>query len=144
MDTPVSESPVIRPASTIGRFLAVVGAICLYAPLAGFYMTVTAMTRSFTGMSPSTAATDPSPSSSAMGDALMATMMGYGISAVGIGLVCLAIFAFSFRPRWLHSAFMGGSLFWLIVFPFGTIIAIVLRKRINGAYPYRLQNPDLY
>jgi hypothetical protein len=127
MDTLISESPATRPASTIGRFLAVVGSCCLFAPLAGFYMTVAAMTRNFTGMTQSNAATDVGPYYRAMGDAFMATLMGYGVSVAGTGLVCLAIFAFSFRPRWLHSALMAGSWFWLIAFPFGTIVAVIAR-----------------
>ena len=125
MDTVISESQPTAPASSLSRFLAVIGSLCLFAPLVGISITVISMVRSFAEMSQSAPATDPSIVSRSVGDALVATAIGFGISVLGICLVCIAIFAFRFTPPWLRSTLIAASLLWLIAFPVGTVIAVI-------------------
>ena len=85
-------------------------------------------------------ATDPSIVSRSVGDALVATAIGFGVSVLGVCLVCIAIFAFRFTPPWLRSTLIAASLLWLIAFPVGTVIAVIaivilVRKRHVFAAP---------
>jgi len=125
MNTLVSESQPVAPASSPGRVFAAVGSVCLFAPLFGVSITVASMIRSFDEMPHSAPTTDPATLSRSVGDALVATAIGFGVSVLGICLVCIAIFAFRFTPRWLWNALMAGSILWLFAFPIGTVIAVI-------------------
>ena len=140
MDILISESQPSAPTSFLGRLLAVIGSLCLFAPLVGLSITVVSIVRSFAEMSQSAPPTDPSIVSRPVGEALIATAIGFGISVLGICLVCIAIFAFSFTPPWLRSTLIAASLLWLIAFPVGTVIAVIaivilIRKRHVFAAP---------
>ena len=134
MNTLISESQPTAPTSSPGRLLAVVGSFCLFAPLVGVSVTVASLVRSFAEMSQSAPATDPSIVSRSVGEALVATAIGFGVSVVGICLVCTAIFAYRFTPPWLRSTLIAASLLWLFAFPVGTVVAVIalillVRKR---------------
>ncbi len=125
MDTLISESQPSAPTSSLGRLLAVTGSFCLFAPLVGLSITVVSMVRSFAAMSQSAPATDPSIVSRSVGEALIATAIGLGFSMLGICLVCIAIFAFRYRPPWLRSMLIAAALFLFIAFPIGTAISVI-------------------
>src|SRR4051812_21632863 len=103
LDTAISERQPPAPASSLARLLAVVGSFCLFAPLVGVSITVFSMTRSFAELGASAPAIDPSTLSRPIGEALVATAIGFGVGVLGICLVCIVIFAFRFTPSWLRS-----------------------------------------
>ncbi len=134
MDTLISEDQATPPRSSLGRLLAVVGSCCLFAPLVGVSITIFSIIRSFGEMSQSVPATDPGFVSQPIGEALVATAIGFGIGVLGIGLVCVAIFGFRFKPPWLRNTLITALVLWLPAFPVGTVVGVValvvlIRKR---------------
>lgn len=114
-----------------GRFFAIIGLAALFAPLIGFYVTVNSMIRGFDRLSSANAAGNTHTVSGMTDNILFVPLLTYAISGLGLGLIGIAMQAFQFRPTWLISTLKAGLLFWLIVFPFGTVFALVFLHRLK-------------
>jgi MotA/TolQ/ExbB proton channel family len=117
--------PNPRPNSKAGHALAVIGSVFLFAPLVGVSITAITMIREFNRLSASMPATDPASKSASIGYALVATVIGYGVSLLGAGLVAIAIWGCRYTAPWLWSTLITAPVLWLPGFPFGTILAMV-------------------
>lgn len=113
------------------RFFAIIGSAALFAPLIGFYVTVNSMIRGFDRLSSANAAGNTHAVSSMVDNSLFVPLLTYAISGLGLALIGIAMLAFHFRPSWLISTLKSGLLFWLIVFPFGTVFALVVLQRLK-------------
>lgn len=118
--------PSARPPSKVGRVLAVVGSVLLFAPLAGLSVTVITIIREFAKAGAGMPASDPASISGPIGSALIATAVGYGISLLGAILVAIAVWGCRYSPPWLWSTLMAACVLWLLAAPVGTLVAVIV------------------
>ena len=102
LNTPLTSPP---PAPMPGRRLAKIGGLMQIAPLIGLAGTVVGMIRAFETLGTAGTA-DSTALSKAIGEVLVWTAMGVSVALVGWVLLLTAMFAYSYRARWI---------FWLIV-----------------------------
>ena len=94
-------------------------------PVFGMIGTSFAMVRAFEALERKDAVGDPSELSVAVGESLIASMVGMGVSWIGAVLMLVAVFWMKYRGAWLFwvLAIVGGI--YLLVFPLGTILGVV-------------------
>ena len=69
---------------------------------------------------------DPSTVSFAIGEVLIATLIGLAISILGAILILLAIYTTDYRAPWLLTALFVIGLLLTLAFPIGTLFGIAL------------------
>ena len=107
--------------STIGKKLAVTGALLQFSPLIGAAGTTVGMMSIFKTLGGSDNVSDPQELSANIGQVLIVTATGFGLSLVGLVLLCIALFALRYRAPWFFwfLVIYGGLL--VLGFPVGTI-----------------------
>lgn len=110
----------MRTQSAAGRWFAVIGSYCLFAPLIGFLTTGIVFIHQLAIPANDAALRRD------IGLALINIAVSSLVSMLGYCLAGIAIFAFQFRPPWLRRNLMIGSLFLLPAFPLGTVFALVV------------------
>ena len=68
---------------------------------------------------------DPQQLGTHIGEALIATLVGFGLSIIGLILLCIALFGCRYRAEWFFwfMVIYGGVL--LLSFPIGTVVGIM-------------------
>lgn len=105
----------------MGKKFAVTGALLQFSPLIGAAGTTVGMMRIFKTLGGSDHVSDPQELSTNIGQILIVTAMGFGLSLMGLVLLCIALFALRYRAPWFFwfLVIYGGLL--VLGFPVGTI-----------------------
>ena len=121
---PESQTKVSRPR---GHWLAVIGAWMQVAPVFGMIGTAVGMMRAFAALSsaPPSAVGDPSHLSAAIGEVLIATVVGMLVALLGSILMLVAVFPMRYRSPWLFWLFVVLGTLYVLAFPLGTVIGVV-------------------
>lgn len=118
------ETTSVPATSSIGKLLAVIGSVFLFAPVAGLAITLWAMTRAFRNLSDSGPHDNMGVLSDAASDAMLSTTVGLLMWFSGVLLVYLAVSSFNYTPPWLYKTLIGASVIALPFFPIGTTAGI--------------------
>jgi hypothetical protein len=96
------------------------------APVIGMARTVAAMIRAFNeiGQRASDGPAGPAVLSGAIGEALVATVVGMLIALVGAILILIAVLRSGYRAEWLFWLLVVLGCLYLAAFPLGTIIGV--------------------
>ncbi len=108
-----------------GKLLAIWGAFLQLGAVVGLFGTVVAMLRAFARVSQSEIG-QPEALASDVAIALYATMAGAVVSLVGVVLLLIALFSTRYRAPWFGIVLWILSILWLLSFPVGTILGIVV------------------
>lgn len=106
-----------------GKNLAIIGTCLQAAPLGGLIATSMAMMKSFDKLGTS-GIKDPSHVSIPIGDTLIWTLIGVGLSLVGVAFIFVSLIKFRYRAEWLFWFLVIDGLISLILFPIGTFVGI--------------------
>ena len=113
-------------AFSAGRFLAMLGSVCLLGPLVAFVFTFYTMARQFDAVAQTGVVPGADSTQQAVRSAFTVTGIGLSAGLVGVILVCIAIFGFRFAASWLRGALIVGAVGLLPAMPVGTVFAVVL------------------
>jgi len=111
--------------SALGKWLAIIGACMQVGTPIGLITTVIGMRRAFSVLG-SSGVGDPTQLSAAIGDTLISTAIGLSVGLIGVILIAVSVLAFHFRTPWIFWVSIIVSIFFLLVFPIGTIMGIVI------------------
>lgn len=111
--------------NTIGKKLAVTGAILQLGPVFGIIGTVIGMLSAFHTIGQEGEA-KPEALASDISFALITTAIGLSIGIIGLILMLTALFKFKYKATWLFWFLITISILMSIRFPGGTIIGICL------------------
>ena len=105
--------------TAIGRWFAVAGSFCIFAPVISFLLIAVTFSRRLNAP-----IADDASIRHEIGMDLRITGICILLSLLGYCLAGVAILAFRFRPSWLRSNLLIGSFLLLPAFPFGTVFAL--------------------
>jgi hypothetical protein len=69
---------------------------------------------------------DPQRLSANIGEVLIPTAIGFGVSLAGLALICIALFRYRYRAKWFFWYLTISSCILLFGFPVGTIIGVII------------------
>lgn len=108
-----------------GKSLAITGVFLQLGTLIGMAGTVIGMFRAFNTLGAS-GTSDPQQLAESIGTVLIYTAIGLSLSLIGLVLICIALFASSYRAVWLFwFLFIYGCIL-LCIYPAGTVIGVLL------------------
>lgn len=113
----------------LGRCFAVVGSVCLLgllAPLAVLLPFAYRVAGQFAEVGRAGATQEPVSTGLGEPSLLTTTGIGSGLGLLGVLLVGVAVCEFRFAAPWLHRVLRVGVVCLLLVFPAGTLVALVL------------------
>ena len=114
------------PRSTIlAKWLAIIGALFLIFPPIGFISTVIAMIDSFEELKLSGVG-DPKLIAGVISTALVTSVLTLIAGTPGALLLFISIVFFKYRKPWVYRALLVTSFLTIILFPIGTVIAVVM------------------
>lgn len=108
-----------------GKLLAQIGAILQLGPFIGAVGTTIGMMRAFATLEATPGVGDPQQLSASIGNVLVLTAVGLAISAIGLVLLCIALFGCRYRAEcffWFLVIYSGILFF---SFPVGPVFAVV-------------------
>ncbi len=111
---------------TKGKYLAISGLVLQFGYLIGTAGTVVGMLRAFSRLHDSAATDTQVALASDISLALYTTAIGLAVSLVGIFLLCIALFGNKYRAPWFRIVMWILSVLWLLSFPIGTIIGVIV------------------
>ena len=114
----------VAQKSIIGRVLAIVGVLLLYALPIGLISTIYEISQVFEFIS-LYGNGDPKIMKEGISQALVPTVLGLLFGIWGVPILCVAIWGCRYRRPWLYHVIKIYALFMLLVFPVGTVIGIV-------------------
>ena len=119
----------LRPTSLAGKWLALIGSVLLLGLPIGIISTVISMIETFQSI---TLYGDGYPKVMAGGisQALISTVLGVIVALPGAFLVSLSILVFRHRRPWVYRVSVLASVFTFLLFPVGTLIAIIILVRL--------------
>ena len=111
--------------SNHGKTLALTGAFLQLGPIIGAAGSAIGMMRAFDTLAAAPGFSDPQRLSANISEVLIATVVGLGLSVIGLILLCIALFGCRYRAEWFFwfLVIYGGIL--LFGFPIGTAVGIV-------------------
>lgn len=110
-------------SSTTGKLLAIGGAVMQIGPLIGMVGTMIAMRKAFEDLGSSGTA-NTTQLSAAIGEALIATAIGFGIAIIGVIPIAISLLVARYRAEWFFWFLMIFSIINLLMFPIGTTIGV--------------------
>ena len=113
------------PASRTGKILAIIGSIFLLAIPISVVTFVLKMVLIFEEITNSGNG-DPQLLAGSISSALVPIVLGLVASLPGIFLLILSVSIFNYRRPWVFWVSLGTCLLCLLVFPIGTLLAIIL------------------
>jgi len=111
---------------TKGKYLAISGLVLQSGYLIGTVGTVVGMLRAFPRLANTGTTSSQEAIASDIALALYTTAIGLAVSLVGIILLCIALFGTKYRAPWFRIVMWILSLLWLLSFPIGTIIGVII------------------
>ena len=108
-----------------GKTLALTGAFLQLGPIVGLVGTTIGMMHAFETLGSSGTA-DPQRLSANISEVLLATVLGLGLSLIGLALICIALFASRYRAPWFFWFLVIYGAILLYGFPVGTVIGTII------------------
>jgi len=108
-----------------GKQLAIWGLVLQLGTLVGLVGTIICMARVFSNMADSETTQSPvlaSEISMVLGPAVVGSVLGL----IGIILILVALFGIRYRAPWFRTVLWVVSILWLMSFPIGTILGIIV------------------
>ncbi len=102
---------------TKGKYLALTGLALQLGPVFGMIGTASCMIQTFSRLQNTTSTQAPEALASDISPALYSTVIGLGVSIVGIILLCIALFGTKYRAPWFKTAMWILSILWLTSIP---------------------------
>ena len=131
---PTSEivSPQVK-REKLGKALSIVGCILQLVLVFGILMFIVDMVIAFQEIT-LYGSGDPKVMAGMISEALISVVLGGVVAFPGLLLNILALFVSSYNATWLFRFLITSSIFWMLVFPIGTLfgvalLVIALRKR---------------
>jgi hypothetical protein len=109
-----------------GKWPAVVGVVLQAGPFAGLAGTVIGMLRAFEELRTASGEPDAAALSAHIQFALVATAIGLLFAFVGAVLILVALWGTRYRAPWFYGALWVVSVFWLLNFPIGTVLGVLV------------------
>ncbi len=109
-----------------GKCFAIIGIALQVAPIFGLLGMVIGMIRAFTKISSFQGQINPEALASNINFALITTAIGFAIGIAGLIFVALALFSFKYKAKWFFWTLIAFSVLWILNFPIGTVIGIVV------------------
>ncbi len=114
-----------QQTSVVGKWLALLGALFVLALPIGMILTIFSMTEIFQTIT-LTDSGDPKVMAGGISQALVSTVLGVVIALPGVILLAISVLIFKHRRPWVYRVSLISAIFALLLFPIGTIIAIVI------------------
>ena len=109
----------------LGKFLSILGCILQSAIIIGIVITIFKMISAFQEIN-LYGTGDAKVMAEMISRALVSTVLGLAIAFPGLLINVLALSISSYASRWLFRSLILSSIFWIPVFPIGTILGIIL------------------
>lgn len=114
-----------QETSEIGKYLALIGSLFVMALPIGLVTSIISMSLTFQEIT-LTGSGDAEVMSEAMASALVYTVLGIVFSLVGAITMAVSIVFFNHRKPWVYRVSLTASIFTLLLFPVGTVVAIII------------------
>ena len=125
-NSPASEVLAYEPKrEKLGKFLSVIGCILQSAIIIGIVITIFKMISAFQEIT-LYGAGDSKVMSGMISSALVSTVLGAVVAFPGLLINILAISISTYASPWLFRFLIISSTFWMLAFPIGTILGIIL------------------
>jgi hypothetical protein len=108
-----------------GKNLAIWGIALQLGTVVGLFGTIIGMVRAFGRLAESETA-QPAALANDISIALYTTAAGSVVALVGIILILVALFGARYRAPWFRTVLWVLSILWLLSFPIGTILGIIV------------------
>ena len=131
--TRIEEQP---QTSVAGKWLALLGSILLLGLPIGILDTILSMIETFQSIT-LYGSGDPKVMAGGISEALISTVLGLVVALPGAVLLAISILFFKHRRPWIFRLSIAAAAFTLLLFPIGTIVAIVILVKL-------LKNRDSY
>jgi MotA/TolQ/ExbB proton channel family protein len=119
----------VRPTSLAGKWLALIGSLLLLGLPIGIISTILSTIELFQSIT-LYGAGDSKVMAAGISDALISTVLGTVVALPGAFLVSLSILVFRHRRPWVYRVSIMASIFTFLLFPVGTLIAIIILVRL--------------
>jgi hypothetical protein len=108
-----------------GKYLALCGVILQLGLPIGLIGTLVGMMRTFNDIS-ANRPVDQNAIAAYIGAAMIATSIAMTLAIVGFILSLIAFFKVKYRARWFYTSLWAFCVLWLLLYPVGTILGIVM------------------
>ncbi|MBV1911236.1 MAG: MotA/TolQ/ExbB proton channel family protein [Kangiellaceae bacterium] len=125
-----------QQTSIAGKWLAIVGSIFLLGLPIGVLSTIISMIELFQSIT-LYGEGDPKVMAGGISQALISTVLGVVVALPGAVLLAISILFFKHRKPWVYRVSIVAAIFTLLMFPIGTIVAIIILVKI-------IRNKDSY
>ncbi len=108
-----------------GKWCAILGVALQVGPIFGLLGTVVGMIGAFNQVLNEGQANTEALANN-VSFALITTAIGLAIAVVGLVFIAVALFGFKYRAKWFFWTLIAISILWILTFPIGTVVGIVL------------------
>jgi|GEM_PF-421997 len=141
---PTAPGPAQSPPSSFAQILAIAGASLQISPLLGFAWIAVSMKKAFNALGSSGA--DVNALAAHIGEVVVATLISFFGSLIGLGIFFIALMKFRYRAPWCFTFLLISGCLYLLAFPIGTVAGILLiiyarRHKNEFQYPESLNSP---